>query len=143
MSIHEDYKVLDTSLIVKSRKKNQNRFEDWDNERPNKNERKTLRKECGESCFIIPDYGPDGNLFPICPKFRKTQGTCKYSCSLLEYTNQKAKQDKRKKVIHVSTELLRKLKCIPPLEDQEGSQEEEERVETTPEKKKNRDQVPI
>lgn len=76
----------------------------WGEKKPQKvRERKLIKQECGDSCFLKPQ----DNAFPICNKTLP----CTYNCRGLKGASARAGEWKYEKVLQKSKELTEKLGC--------------------------------
>ena len=66
-------------------------------------ERKYIKENCGDSCFLIPET----NKFPICNKTLP----CTYNCRGIKAASSRAGEFKYKKVLMKSKELSSKFGC--------------------------------
>jgi len=76
----------------------------WGLKKPQKvGERAFIKEECGESCFLMPEF----NKFPICNKTLP----CTYNCRGLKGASARAGEWKYKDVLQRSKKLTEEFGC--------------------------------
>lgn len=93
---------LKRKLKELKRTKKRNYTRGWSLDAPHtKSERDTLLEECGERCFLLPEY----KKFPICKKCREGKCKCLIDCRGVETAKRRARQFNYDTVAKMANEI--------------------------------------